>query len=414
MSGFKFMHAADLHLGSPFHGLALRDPSVGHRFAEASRRAFSALVTRSIAEEVAFIVIAGDVYDGDWRDNTIGLFFNRELARLDRAGIEIFLLKGNHDAESVITRNITLPATVKHFATDRPTSFQIERLKVALHGQGFARRAVTDNLVMNYPGRVSGWFNIGVLHTALTGRPPHDNYAPCTPGHLRARGYDYWALGHIHEFEVVGTRPHIVFPGNLQGRHIRERGEKGAVLVSVLDGEVTGIERVIVDRARWEEVTVDLRGVESEAGALKRIEERLRPLDTAAADRLVALRVVLGGDTQIHRRLVARREQFADEVQAACHRVHADIWLASLDIRTRTPLARRPAERALASLDLATLLAEIEGAETFRADAMELLGAIRLRIPGTIPEEEQGLAAELPALIEEARELLLTRAAEED
>src|SRR6185312_7778243 len=144
VTAFKFIHAADLHLGSPLHGLALKDERVAHRFAEASRAAFTALVTRAIAEKVAFIVIAGDVYDGDWRDNTIGLFFNRELARLDRAGIEIFLLKGNHDAESVITRNSTLPATVKHFATDRPTSFQIERLKVALHGQGFARRAVTD------------------------------------------------------------------------------------------------------------------------------------------------------------------------------------------------------------------------------------------------------------------------------
>src|SRR6185437_7155904 len=118
--------------------------------AEASRAAFSGLVTRAIAEEVAFVVIAGDVYDGDWRDNTIGLFFNRELGRLERAGVEVFLLRGNHDAESVITRSITLPGSVRQFATAAPNTFRIEALQVALHGQGFAQRAVSENLVGNY------------------------------------------------------------------------------------------------------------------------------------------------------------------------------------------------------------------------------------------------------------------------
>jgi exonuclease SbcD len=217
LAEFKFIHAADLHLGSPFYGLALKDRSVARRFAEASRAAFSDLVSYAMAEGVAFVVIAGDVYDGNWRDNTIGLFFNRELARLERAGIEVFLLRGNHDAESVITRSVTLPASVRQFSTKAASTFRIEALQVALHGQGFAEREVTENLVLRYPERISGWFNIGVLHTALTGRPPHDSYAPCSPGHLRARGYDYWALGHVHEFEVVGTQPYIVFPGNLQG-----------------------------------------------------------------------------------------------------------------------------------------------------------------------------------------------------
>jgi len=414
LAGFKFVHAADLHLGSPFHGLTLHDASVAQRFAESSRLAFTALVTRAIAEEVAFFVIAGDVYDGDWRDNSIGLFFNRELARLDRAGVEVFLLRGNHDAQSVITRSVMLPTWVKQFATDKPSTFRIEKLKVALHGQGFAEPAVTDNLVLNYPAQVPGWFNIGVLHTALTGRPPHEHYVPCTPGHLRARGYDYWALGHIHDYEIVGAKPYIVFPGNLQGRNVREKGEKGAVLVTVADGEVTGLERVIVDHARWEELFVDARGAESEAEILKTIEDKTRPVSLAAADRLVALRVVLSGETSIHRHLLAGREQFTDEVQAALQRVHGDIWLERLDIRTRPPAAKRSGEAALLSLDLAALLAKIEHGLDLRAKADELIDEIRLRIPGTIAEAEQDLAADLPALIDEARELLLSRTGKEE
>jgi DNA repair exonuclease SbcCD nuclease subunit len=412
VTGFKFLHAADLHLGSPFHGLSLRDEAVARRFAEASRGAFTALVGRAIEENVAFIVIAGDVYDGDWRDNSIGLFFNRELARLERAGIEVFLLRGNHDAESVITRSITLPPSVKHFSTTEPTTFRIEALQVALHGQGFAQRAVTDNLVLNYPGRISGWFNIGVLHTALTGHPPHDNYAPSTLGHLRARGYDYWALGHVHDFEVVQTKPHIVYPGNLQGRGMREQGEKGAVMVAVLDGAITGFERVIVDRARWAEITIDLRGVGSEAEVVKLVEEKLKPLGIVATERLMAVRVVLTGESEVHRQLLAHREQLTDEVKAASHRVHGDIWLERLDINTTAP-RQSAGERTLRSVDLAALLSEVDHGADLREKARQLISEVRARIPGTIPAEEQDLAAELPQLIAEARELLLTRAADE-
>ena len=412
MTGFRFLHAADLHLGSPFHGLSLRDEAVAKRFAEASRAAFTALVGRAIAEKVAFVVIAGDVYDGDWRDNTIGLYFNRELARLDRVGIPVFLLKGNHDAESVVTRSVTLPASVRHFATDAPSSFRLEEHKVVLHGQGFAQRAVTDNLVLNYPNRVSGWFNIGVLHTALTGHPPHDNYAPATLGHLRARGYDYWALGHVHDYAVLQTRPHVVYPGNLQGRNIREQGAKGAVLVSVVDGEVASLERVVVDRARWLELIVDAAGVPSEAALIKLVEEKVRPLGVTATERLVALRVILTGETDLHRHLVAHREQLGDEVQAACQRINGDIWLEKLVLRTFAPRVVRPAGGALLTVDLAALLSEVEASEELKEKAGQQLSAIRALIPGTIAEDEQDLVAALPELIAEARELLLTRADE--
>jgi exonuclease SbcD len=413
LTGFKFLHAADLHLGSPFHGLALRDESVARRIAEASRQAFSALVSRAIEESVAFVVIAGDVYDGDWRDNSIGLFFNRELARLERAGIEVFLLRGNHDADSVITKSITLPASVKNFSTEAPNTFRIEGLQVALHGQGFAQRAVTDNLVLNYPARISGWFNIGVLHTALTGHPPHDNYAPASPGHLRARGYDYWALGHVHDFEVLQTKPYIVYPGNLQGRHIRETGEKGAVLVSVLDGEVTSLQRLIVDRARWADVSVNVAGATSEAAVLRAVENRLQPLALVATERLVAVRVTLVGETEVHRQLLAHSEQMTDEVMAASHRVHGDIWLERLEIRTSAPLAKRSGGEALSAVDLTSLLGEIDGTPALKERATQFLGEIRARMPGTIAEADQDFVALLPQLIEEARELLLTRAADE-
>jgi DNA repair exonuclease SbcCD nuclease subunit len=409
LSEFKFIHAADLHLGSPFHGLTLRDAEVARRFAEASRAAFSDLVTGAIEEGVAFMVIAGDVYDGDWRDNSIGLYFNRELGRLERAGIDVFLLRGNHDAESVVTRSVMLPQSVRQFSTSAPETFRIERLQVALHGQGFAERAVSDNLVLKYPEPVPGWFNIGVLHTALNGRPPHDSYAPCSKAHLNARAYDYWALGHVHEFELVGSHPHIVFPGNLQGRSIREQGQKGAVLVTVADNTVVDLERLIVDRARWTERVLEIGDLDSEAAIVRAAEDALLPLQGEAEDRLMALRFVLAGATPLHRQLVAHREQLADEIQGAAHRVHGDIWLEKLDLRTQPP-ARQAAQPATPAAGLAALLDDLGGSDDLRRRAEQLVAEVKPRIPGTIPADEQDLDGELDGLIAEARELLLSRA----
>src|SRR6202048_4609464 len=122
---FTFLHAAYLHLGSPFTGLALRNEELALRFAKASRDAFSDLVSRAIETNVAFVVIAGDIYDGDWKDTSIGLFFNRELAKLDRAGIKTFIVKGNHDAASVVTKTISLPESVSCFLRPRRRPFKL-------------------------------------------------------------------------------------------------------------------------------------------------------------------------------------------------------------------------------------------------------------------------------------------------
>jgi DNA repair exonuclease SbcCD nuclease subunit len=248
---FSFLHAADLHLGSPFTGLALKDEAVARRIAAASREAFSALVTNAINAKVAFVVIAGDIYDGEWRDASIGLFFNREVARLERSGIQLFLVKGNHDAESVVTKAISLPDSVHQFPTTKAKTFRIEDIRVALHGRSFLERAVTENYALTYPVPLPGYFNIGVLHTSCDGRPGHATYAPCTAQDLASRNYQYWALGHVHEYEELSRDPWIIFPGNLHGRNVRERGPKGAVMVDVRDGHVVDVRRVIVDCARW-------------------------------------------------------------------------------------------------------------------------------------------------------------------
>ncbi|MCJ2073874.1 metallophosphoesterase [Methylobacterium sp. J-030] len=406
MSGFSFIHAADLHLGSPLSGLATRDADLARRLAAAGRQAFEDLVTQAIERSVAFVVVAGDVYDGDWADNTIGLFFARQVARLDRAGIPTILVRGNHDAESVITRAITLPASVHVFPANRAGTHRIEALRVALHGRSFQFRAVEENLSLTYPAALPGWFNLGILHTSCTGHAAHETYAPCSVADLTARGYDYWALGHIHEYAELSRDPWIVFPGNLQGRSIRECGAKGAVLVEVAEGRVTGLTRLAFDRARFERVSVDLSDAADTRAAIEAVEAALHPLAGLAANRLVLVRVHLAGITQAHDALAADRDAVTAEIQAAAHRLHEDLWLERLKIETRRPPAAF--DFSGAAIDPAALLADLDRDPDFRARARAALAEIGGRMPAAVAAEAD-LEAEFDALCAEAEALILGR-----
>ncbi len=402
--GFSFLHAADLHLGSPLLGLALKDEAIARRFAEASRRAFTSLVTQAINERVAFVLIAGDIYDGEWRDTSIGLFFARELARLHRELIPVYIIKGNHDAESVVTSAITLPEAVTVFSTRKTETRLLEDLRVAIHGRSFPTREVADNWALAYPEAKPGWFNIGLLHTSCDGRPGHASYAPCTLADMAARGYDYWALGHVHEFEIVSSDPYVVYPGNLQGRSVRECGPKGAVIVDVEDGRVTNIRRIVTDQARWAVLAVDAQPHETEAALLGALEVAFRSVADAAEGRLVAARVRLTGETALHRRLVADQARFADEVLAAAQRCAEDIWLEKLSLETREPAFATG--DALAGVDLAALLAGGD-TETIIARFAEDLELVRSKSSGAkLPFTGE----DAPALIAQARALLLGRA----
>lgn len=409
MTRFSFIHAADLHLGSPLAGLASKDEAIARRFAEAGRRAFADLVTRAVAQEAAFMVVAGDVYDGSWADTTIGLFFAQQVSRLDRAGIPVVMVKGNHDAESVVTKTIGLPPSVTTFPTAAAHSHRLEHLRVALHGRSFPDRAVDENYALTYPAAVPGWFNVGVLHTSCTGHAAHDTYAPCSVADLAGRGYDYWALGHVHDYTEVSTDPWIVFPGNLQGRSVRECGPKGAVSVEVEDGHVRAVRRLVVDRARFHQVSVDVGGVEGEREALARIEAEFRPLAAEAEDRLLAVRLRLHGETTAHDRLAADRAGFAAEVQAAAQRVHEDIWLERLSLATSRPRAWRAGSDPGLAIDPAALLAAIDRDPEFRARVTEALDEIARRMPAGLAEEEGGLAADLDGLCAQAEALILGR-----
>jgi exonuclease SbcD len=298
---FRFIHAADAHIDSPLVGLDAHDGAPLKMLRGETRRAFENLVTLAIDEAVDFVLIAGDLYDGDWPDFSTGLFFIRQMARLRQAGIPVYLVAGNHDAASVLTRRLELPDNVYAFSTRQAETRELDGLPVAVHGRGFPNRRVPEDLTLEYPRPLPGRFNIGLLHTSLTGTGRHDTYAPCTLADLAGKGYDYRALGHVHQPQVLAGDPWVVFPGNLQGRHVREAGPRGCQLVTVNNAlEVVDAVYCPLDVLRWTRLQVELTGADEHEQALARIDDALAAALIEADSRLLAARLVLAGSTSLH------------------------------------------------------------------------------------------------------------------
>lgn len=353
---FRFIHTGDIHLDSPLRGLAGQEGAAADRIRTATRSAFSNLIDQAIEEEASFVVIAGDLYDGDWRDYCTGLFFVRQMGRLAKAGIPVFLLYGNHDADSQITKRLTLPDNVRVFSHKKPQTFTIDDLRVALHGQSFRQRAVTDNLVPAYPDPTADAFNIGVLHTGLGGTSEHENYAPCSLDDLINKGYDYWALAHVHQAAVLHQNPHVVFCGNLQGRHIRETGAKSASLVHVEDGQVVNITSVGADVVRWANVSVPVEGSNKPDDVNSRIRRSIEETVSNASDgRLVACRIELTGHTALNEYILASREQLTAEARAAALALGEEAAWVERVVASTKPLA---ANSSSALDDLTAIIGE--------------------------------------------------------
>ncbi len=331
---FTFLHAADIHLDSPLKNLATREDAPVETIRGAARRAFDNLVQLAITEKAQFLLLAGDLYDGSWKDYNTGLFFIERMRRLGQAGIKVFLVSGNHDAASRITKTLRLPDNVVHFSAGKPETFQIDELDVAIHGQSYATRAISKNLALAYPDPIPGLFNIGLLHTGLSGRPGHEPYAPCTRDELIHKGYDYWALGHIHQREEVCSDPWIVFPGNLQGRHIRETGAKGATLVQVENGQVVNVSARDLDVARWSFCQVDCEQVDSEETLMNRVGSQFQQETEQADGRPLMLRLELRGSCPFHGELI-RDSRYWQSALAGLAIDTGDIWLEKVLFHTK-------------------------------------------------------------------------------
>jgi DNA repair exonuclease SbcCD nuclease subunit len=406
----RFLHAADLHLDSPLRRLELHDEAPVSEIRAATRRALENLVDTAIEYAVDFVVIAGDLYDGDWRDQQTGLCFANQAARLIAAGIPLYVIHGNHDAASVITRSITLPRNPDGSAitlgSRSAESVRLEQAGVAIHGRSFGRRSETENFALGYPAPDHDMFNVGLLHTSLTGAEGHDSYAPCTPQQLCDLGYQYWALGHIHqrgEHHPEGGPP-IVFPGNVQGRHVRETGPKGCVLVTYEGRRVESMEFVPLDVVRWEvchQSITEHPDVESLLGA---VTDWLEAQCAQSEPRLLVARVRLHGAGTLHSELLRRHDYYESVLRQRAFEVGGDrLWLEGLRLRTAAAQGETEEIEAGPLAAVGEVLESMAGQDWVAGVLQDELAALRKL--GT----ETSFLSEGDRLLDEARALLMER-----
>lgn len=379
----RFLHAADLHIDSPLLGLSAYEGAPVEAARLAPRAAFSNLISIAIERNVAFLLLSGDITDGDNNQISTGLFIASELRRATEAGILVFILWGNHDADAALFKKLPMPVGVRIFSSRKPEQEVLDHLGVSITGQSYGQRAVMDNLAIGYPEapNKAGLLNIAMLHTSLTGRDGHDPYAPCTEADLHSRGMHYWALGHPHTREVVSRNPWIVIPGNLQGRSVRETGTRGAHLVTYDESGITDTEWIDCSVMHWEVLSIDVGGCEVMPDLLEAIRKSLVSAAIAADGRTVAARIILNGETELHPELIHRPGDLRSQILALAAGDGGRVWIEKVKIDTVRPATHAPNGSALGALE------HILGSAEFDAELIAAIGTDLKGITAQLPRE---------------------------
>ena len=412
----KFVHAADLHLDSPLLALSRQDARQVERMRRATREAFEHLIDLCIEQEVVLLVLAGDLYDHDCPNMQIAVFLRNQLRRLEQKGIRAVIIKGNHDADNKITSALSLPANTRMLGERKPETITFDDLpvRIAVHGQSFKPGPITENLAASYPASLRGYYNIGLLHTSLAGTSDHDAYAPCTLEELTTRGYDYWALGHIHKRAVLARDPFVIFPGNLQGRHAKETGPKGCFLVEVDDaGRTVSAEFMPLDGVRWHQAEVDLKGLTIEAELVEGIRGALTQAHRDGDGRPGAVRVVLTGRTLLHPHIERAPHRLRQTTLELAGEISGDeLWIEKI-VNSTTPLGElvdaMPNEQ---THDLVRIMQEIAGNAALVGPLLtKELESLRTKLPGELKELPCLKLLETPGLCSDALDRLEPRLA---
>jgi DNA repair exonuclease SbcCD nuclease subunit len=364
----------------------MRDPAMAEMVGNATRRVFTGIVDLCLEERVDALLISGDLYDGDQTSMKTARFLREQIRRVDEAGIKVFKIRGNHDALSRITKELTFPESVVIFGA-RAGAIQLPRppgeVPVVIHGVSFKDVYAPENLLPKFKPPVAGAVNIGLLHTSLDGALGHDPYAPCSLAELQGAGFRYWALGHIHKRMAVDGAATVVMPGMPQGRDINEAGAKSVTLVTVTDDGSILMEERRTSIAQFERVPVDLTGIEDwrdMVGLLGRSLGQCR--DLIPSEHLVA-RVQFTGTTPLSWRL--RRDIDLLRAEAADQAAtFGNVWIDKVEVTCQPPGAvanHDDPPEADPVEELRRLMGEITQDDAYRAEIAQIAEELRSQLP---------------------------------
>jgi len=362
-------------------------------------------------ERVQLLVLAGDLFDGDWKDYSTGLFFLAQMQRLRAASIPVVTLRGNHDAASQISRQLALPDNVFELSSVEPQTFTFDDAGLCVHGQSYADRAEQRDLAVHYPPALAGYLNIGVLHTCLTGRPGHEPYAPCRLETLLSKGYEYWALGHVHAREVLSQAPWVVFPGNLQGRHIKETGPKGATLISFEGGAIESVEHRTLDVVRFERLIVAAQAAQTPEQVVDQVHDALYRAWSEVDGRALVARIEIQGSSAGQRTLHRDPERWEAEIRARALEL-SGVWVEQVRIHTRQHTSLEALQaRGDALGQVARTLSQLRAQAPLRAGWLVHFEELRHRLPVEVRQGADGVKLDEPdvllEVLDDVEELLL-------
>ena len=422
MTQLRFVHAADLHLDSPFTGMRAEAPSnVADALYRATFDAYDNIIALCISESVDALLVAGDIYDNADRSLRAQRAFITGLERLDEAGIRSFVCHGNHDPLDGWEARLTYPPNCHRFGPsfERVPVSDEDPDRAFVYGISYPTSDVTRNLVSDLDTVDPGSFSIGLVHASVGNNPCHAPYAPCTLEDLVQSGIHYWALGHVHSHQVLHERePTVVYPGNPQGRHSNETGPRGVYMVEVSDsGEIT-LDFRSTDIVRWVRPLLDISKVETEQDLLDKIGELLQETVSSTAGRSVVARITLSGRGVLYDYL--RRpdtiEGLREEINLDWQGQSTFVWCERIENQTESPFNRE--ERLAGSDFVAEFLRVCDRAKTDRAfqdqiiqDFLELYGhrTHKRNLPA-LPSSEE----EISAVIDEAESIALNLLIQDD
>ncbi|MNO37609.1 putative metallophosphoesterase YhaO [compost metagenome] len=313
MTSFRFIHTADLHLDTPFAGMSGIHDRLRRHLQESTFAAFGDLVDLAISEEVDFIVISGDVYDASDSSLRAQLRLKEAWDKLGIHGIPVYVIHGNHDPLSSSRQRFVYPGHVTVFGPNVESVTAVRRKDgqpvAVVSGISYPTSSVTENTSLQFQrDPSSSLYHIALLHANVDGQEGHDAYSPCTISDLQKSGYDYWALGHIHKRQILCEAPWVVYPGNIQGRSMKEKGPKGCYLVDVDENKDTRLHFYELDYVRWTEAELSIESMTSEDKCKEMLEDCLESLRSEHMGKTTIVRFNFTGRGPLHSMLQSGKE----------------------------------------------------------------------------------------------------------